>query len=482
MGSINTLRRYYKSLQCYRLNENELTILQNRRFRKLLNYAVNKSKFYKELYRDVDITKCRLAELPVVTKSAMMNNFDRFVTDPRVKLEKIKNWAFDKKNYGKLFLGEFLPLLTSGSTGEYALVVYHRKALDAIQAALFARHPFRTKPSVLHHLKEQLFSHLLSKFRMSVISVPFGNVAVIIQTAPRLKKLFIKIQYLTLFDPVDHIVSKLNEFKPNCLATSSFFYDILAEEQISGRLNIGKSRSISCMLGAGEPLSEYTKSIAKKAWNLDIQDNYGAVECYFIARSCKTHGNLHLMSDLCILESVDANYNPLPKGEYGEKILITNLSNYTQPIIRYELEDIVGYANQNCYCGLPFPTLMPVKGRKSDFLYFESPKGKYVRFHPYRFRIPLFYASNLRQYQIVQTGRNEITFNYVPQRPDIDIEQELREIVSDVLKKTNLIDEVNLKLRQVVAIPRNKRSGKYEIVKSLGIPSELEYAIDVKTY
>ena len=94
-----------------------------------------------------------------------------------------------------------------------------------------------------------------------------------------------------------------------------------------------------------------------------------------MATSYAEFGNLHAMSDLCILVIVDRDNNPVAPGQYGEKILLTNLLNYTQPIIRYEIEDVSGYANQSCRCGLSFPTLLPIQGRTTDFMYFRKPQG-----------------------------------------------------------------------------------------------------------
>lgn len=78
----------------------------------------------------------------------MMDNYDRFVTDKRLKLHEIQNWVKVKQNDGKYYLGEFSPFLTSGSSGVNALITYHRKAVDVIQASLIAKYPFQPKRSL----------------------------------------------------------------------------------------------------------------------------------------------------------------------------------------------------------------------------------------------------------------------------------------------------------------------------------------------
>ena len=48
---------------------------------------------------------------------------------------------------------------------------------------------------------------------------------------------------------------------------------------------------------------------------------------------------LTFATDLCIAELVDARGEPAPPGTPSAKVLITNLHNLTQPLIRYELTD-----------------------------------------------------------------------------------------------------------------------------------------------
>jgi phenylacetate-coenzyme A ligase PaaK-like adenylate-forming protein len=178
------------------------------------------------------------------------------------------------------------------------------------------------------------------------------------------------------------------------------------------------------------------------------------------------------MSNLCILEVVDRDYNPVVQGQYGEKVLLTNLFNFTQPIIRYEIEDVVGYANQKCECGSSFPNLLPVQGRTTDFMYFENPSGRYKKIHPYHFLVPLFYINDLRQYQIVQSARNELTFYYVPQKAEVEIEPQVTHTLEEALAQAGLEGKVKLKLKRVDSISRDKNTGKLKMIKSMEPPGK----------
>ena len=483
MGLTHFLTKAYEALKFNRVDKDHIAHIQQQRLQRLLVHTATKSEFYHELYKGIDLARCRLRDLPVVTKSAMRGNFDRFVTDKRLKLLEIRNSMQDKKNDGSLYLGEFIPIYTSGSSGETALIIYNRKALEIVQASLFARSSLANTKRPLYHMAKTLSLSLLGKkVRIASITIPRGSVYPIFNNIPSLHNLFAKVKILSSVDPLHKIVDQLNEFQPDCLISYTFLIALLAQEQIAGRLNIKFNHPISFVAGASEPLTEHTQKLVSMAWDKKIQNIYGAVECYTMATSCQKFIRLHLMSHLCIVENVDHNYNPVPNGQYGEKLLLTNLFNFVQPIIRYEIDDVIGYESQNCECGITSPALLPVRGRSTEFIYFRKPQGGYERFHPYHLMVPLFYMNDLRQYQIVQTARNELTFYYVPQRNAVDIEQQLTYTLREALAREGFEKYVNLNLKLVDFIDRDKRSGKFKWVKSLGTPLDLDTELDMYTH
>jgi putative adenylate-forming enzyme len=474
MGIINTIASWYKILKIIHSDINSIEKLQLQRLRRLLRYATDKSEFYRDLYQGIDLENCSLQDLPIVTKAAMMDNYDRFVTDKRLKLHEIQTWAKDKQNDGNFYLGEFSPFMTSGSSGANALITYHRKALEVIQASLIANYPFQPKRSIYDHI-HTIGGYLFGKKpRVAVITVPRGNLDPLFKRVPTLRHLFINMKILSMLDPLDRIVEELNKYQPDQLTSNTFFIALLAQEQLAGRLNIAFKHPMSYIAGSGEVLAEHTRELASRAWNMKVQNTYGAMECYLMATSCRTYDHLHLMSYLCMIEIVDRRYKPVPQGQYGEKILLTNLFNFTQPIIRYEIEDVTGYANQSCECGSPFPTLLPVQGRTTDFFYFKNPRGGYDQFPPNILNAWLLYMHEVRQYQIVQTARNELTFIYVSQNRAINIEQKLKQALAEALAQRGFEDHVSLRFKQVESIPRHERSGKYKPMISLGAPNGLD--------
>ena len=93
----------------------------------------------------------------------------------------------------------------------------------------------------------------------------------------------------------------------------------------------------------------------------------------------------------------DAGF-PAAPGTPG-RILVTDLTNFAMPFIRYETGDVGVWADNPCACGRPFPLLAEVLGRTSDFI--VTPAGKLIHGE---FFTHLFYdapeVANFRVHQI----------------------------------------------------------------------------------
>jgi phenylacetate-coenzyme A ligase PaaK-like adenylate-forming protein len=113
------------------------------------------------------------------------------------------------------------------------------------------------------------------------------------------------------------------------------------------------------------------------------------------------------------LEVVDENNRPVKDGEKGAKVLITNLANHVQPIIRYEIGDIVTMATGPCDCGSNLPMIEGIDGRDSDMFFIET-DGKKQPLPPAVFEIALGEVLDAREYQIVQEERNSFRVRVEP--------------------------------------------------------------------
>ncbi len=478
MGIPRILTLIHDMLKNNLADRETLLEIQNTRLRAMLRHAVAHSEFYRKRYQGIDIETCPITDLPPVTKPEMMANFDDFVCDKRLKREQLKTWLEDKSNLGKMYMGKYIPFQTSGTTGENALVVYDRRAMDHVHAIVVARHAMEKEPSGWEQLKILFEAFLYRRNRIATVLMtggPYPAYTAALYT-PKAHTLFVEERVFPLRDPLPEIVKGLNEFNPMSVMSYPSLLALLAREQIAGRLHLKFDHPMSWLIAGSEPLSTSTKLLAKKAWGKGVQDTYGTAECLIMARSCGQFDRMHVMIDQCVFEVVDRHYNPVPDGQVGEKVLVTNLFNFAQPFIRYEVSDVTGYSlDHQCACQTAFPTLLPVEGRTDDIFYIDRPGGGYEAVHPYLFLGPIVELTDVREYQLAQTGRNEFTFKYIPVRPELNIDAHVKEVLMDGVAKASLDKRIEMIFERVEEIPRDARSGKFrQIISKIGAPEDLD--------
>jgi phenylacetate-coenzyme A ligase PaaK-like adenylate-forming protein len=109
---------------------------------------------------------------------------------------------------------------------------------------------------------------------------------------------------------------------------------------------------------------------------------------------------MHIREDLLIIEVVDEENQPVPAGTPGQRVLLTNLVNHIQPLIRYEVTDTITMAECTDYRGTPFARIANVGGRSGDILSMPGRDGGRVAVHPFRLRAPFARLLDVRQFQI----------------------------------------------------------------------------------
>ena len=163
---------------------------------------------------------------------------------------------------------------------------------------------------------------------------------------------------LAASERVSTIVEHLYAWQPELLIGYASMMRVLADEQLAGHLQIAPC-SVLC---SSEVLTQETRRRAVQAWGESLFNAYSATECGMGAE-CDQHRGMHLMEDLAIVEVVDQDNRLVPPGAYGDKLLITTLFKYTQPLIRYELDESVRLSLDPCPCGRPFRLVDDVQGR-----------------------------------------------------------------------------------------------------------------------
>jgi phenylacetate-CoA ligase len=159
-----------------------------------------------------------------------------------------------------------------------------------------------------------------------------------------------------------------------------------------------------------------------------------------------------------ILEIVDNNYNKLPVGEMG-RLLITSLDNFTMPLIRFDIGDILALNPYQDESTLPFSTIKQIIGRDVDIIKTKNGYSLIVHF----FTAVFGKITEIEQFRIVQETIEILTVEIIPASNFHD--EILNEIETELLKDLPP-GEINVQFKKVNNIPVSG-SGKPQILKSL---------------
>jgi phenylacetate-coenzyme A ligase PaaK-like adenylate-forming protein len=72
----------------------------------------------------------------------------------------------------------------------------------------------------------------------------------------------------------------------------------------------------------------------------------------------------------------------VPAGTPGHRVLLTNLVNHVQPLIRYELSDSLVMADGPHPGGMPYSRIVTVDGRSDDIVMLPALAGGQAAVHP----------------------------------------------------------------------------------------------------
>ena len=88
MSLISTMIKTYKGNN---FSQEEIKKIQYKRLKKLVAYARNNSSYFKDLYAKIG-DDFSLQELPTTNKIEMMKNFDTWITDTNISIQKIEKF------------------------------------------------------------------------------------------------------------------------------------------------------------------------------------------------------------------------------------------------------------------------------------------------------------------------------------------------------------------------------------------------------
>lgn len=340
----------------------------------LVSYARAHSRYFAELYRDVPEPCTDAGQLPVATKAELMRHFDDWATDPAVTTEQVEAFIADPSLIGHDYLDRYVVCTTSGSTGTPAILVHDHGALVVYNVLGYVR----SLPVFLSTLRN-LGALLRGRGRLASVFVTGGHFLGNTMMARRSRTMPWRAKTQRLFSaltPTAELVRELNAFQPVMMSGYPSALEVLAKEQQAGRLHIHPV----VINAAGETLTDAARQQIAAALGCAVSNYYGSSEAIGLTFECKHH-QLHVNSDWYLLEPVDEHGRPVPPGQLSYAVLVTNLANRVQPIIRYKMGDRVTIGPDPCPCGSPFP-VMRVIGRTDEILTFPTPQGGMVQILP----------------------------------------------------------------------------------------------------
>jgi phenylacetate-CoA ligase len=436
-----------------RLTPEHLRTLQNKRFKKLLVHLMNHSPFYRSFYHDHgisigDVEDLHLSDLPNIDKSVMMEHYDDLVCDRALKRAELEKFIQTTSSSSKMYKSKYRIVHTSGSTGTQGVFAYGPDDWDRLTAMLLSRVSGLSR----HHKYKSAFLGLTQDHCAGFTAAQEANTS-------------FQFLAISINDPVENIFRQIQAFNPDRISGYASGLYLLAQGQLAGDIDI-QPRSL---ISSGDPLTETIAATIFKAFGIFPRNFYAATESIGMAITCPKQNSLHMFSDWHCFEVAGPDSKPVQPGQTGN-LLLTTLYNYTQPLIRYRMNDEVMLSEKLCDCGSPFPVIESFDGRQEELLWFTPRNGIPEFIHPTCFID--FSAPDLIKLQVVQTSNDHFDLLVQLSAPAEQCLPAIRSGVMDILSQKKLQGRVSFTLRPVDHISNDLVTGKYRMILPLkvGLP------------
>lgn len=334
----------------------------------LLRFLKRKSAFYAPFLQKKRV----LSGLPKIEKTAFMQHFDQINTR-NIRLSHALEVA-ERAERSRDFLPTISGVavgLSTGTSGNRGVFL-----ASSTERAMWVA-------AVLHRVVGWQWR------RRSVAFFLRANNQLYQATESRL----LKFEFFDIFLDINAHIARLNNLKPTILVAQPSMLCLLAQKKMEGSLEIFPEKVIS----VAEVLTPEDKNYLQNCFGQTIHQVYQCTEG-FLAATC-VHGTLHFNEDFLMVEKKYLNDE---KTKFYP--IITDLLRTTQPVVRYELNDILTEKTTPCPCGNPMLAIESIEGRADDVLGFYEVGGKFIKFFPDIFRKIIVLSSHeIQDYALVQT-------------------------------------------------------------------------------
>ncbi len=374
--------------QFYTWNSETLKSHQEERIGKILSFAREQSPYYKnQIYPDSS-----LIDIPLMNKSVMMENFDKINTVGLKKDELIKFHIEQEKNGSiHLYKNRYSIGLSSGTSGNRGLTILGKEEMDLYGCLIWARNGlpnYIKKYRILFALRTNNPSYMEPR--------SFGA----------------KMVYVDYTHPPEKLIELINSRKLNIIAGPPSLLSML------GSLQSKISHKIDALISYAEVLDQKNKQYLEKVFGVPVVQIYQGSEG-FIGSTC-SHGNMHINED-----TVHVELDKLDSAGTASKVILTDLYRNSQPMIRYELNDVLEVSTEPCSCGSIFRVIKVIHGRSDDLFILKSSDSSTRYLFPDYVRRSINQASgDIIEYQAIQYSPDLIEIRLVlkPDCQKIEIE------------------------------------------------------------
>ncbi|GIW39517.1 MAG: coenzyme F390 synthetase [Candidatus Binatia bacterium] len=352
--------------------------------RTLLAHALRCSPFHARRLSGVDPEGFELGDLPSLppmTKGEMMEHFDEVTTDRRLDRATVEAHLAAASQEPTLLFDRYVCLTSGGSSGIRG--IFLQTIEEHVEFACSISRRSLARLMALGGPPPGGFVLAMVAAASPVHATGFG--AATSKSGP------MRIVSVPATLPICEAVARLNDIQPHALMGYPTRLEALAAEQRAGRLRI----TPFAVTTTGEVLTPSARAAIADAFGVPPVDQFASTEG-LVGHSEPGESVLTFATDNCLVELVDADGRPVPPGVPSEGILVTNLYNLTQPLIRYEITDRFvrhpdspeGYLRAS------------VEGRADEVFRYGS-----VEIHPIVVRTVMVKTPAVSEYRVHQTPR-----------------------------------------------------------------------------
>lgn len=337
--SILKMHRFLGRSQWY--PEEKLTAYQLKQLQIILTHAYEHVPYYHDVLctlklAPADFTTLEdLQKIPVLAKNILRKNFSRLIASNARK---------------------FHPKLnrTSGSSAE-PIEFYLDKPANVLEFCYYWRHWSWAGYRLGARFAELTSHYFLNHPETQAALCHFNRFTGRIQ----LNSLLLSQENIKKYA---EIIRTYNPQFLNGLASSLYFFALLCKNE--GITDL-------CFKGVfsqGEMLIPQYRNLIEHTFHCKVLDSYGHMERTAAISQCPD-GGYHVNSEYGILELIPQSTDLSGKRIIG-KVIGTSLHNFSMPLIRYEVNDLVEISSDKpaCPCGRGLPLITKIHGRQEDVI------------------------------------------------------------------------------------------------------------------